>query len=164
MIYIALIDSRRLRILREDPDGVLIEQQTTEDREAVAHERDLRADRAGRVVNAAAGARVALTPKTSSRSIALQRWLKSIGMQLLELIGSANDGIVLVASARLLGLLRVNLPVEVRRAVLAEVPRDLVKQGAVALEARLRPTLLKVRAANLHAARLRKTAGLARGD
>jgi protein required for attachment to host cells len=164
MIYIVLIDSRRLRILREDPDGVLVEQLTTEDRDAVAHERDLRSDRAGRVVNAAAGARVTLGPRSSSRSIAVQRWLKSIGVQLRELIQSANDGIVLVASARLLGLLRVNLPVEVRRAVVAEVTRDLAKQGVVALEKRLRPTLLKVRATKLRAVELGIKPRVALGD
>jgi protein required for attachment to host cells len=116
MLHVVLLDNRRLRILRRDPDDALIEMYAVEDPEAVAHERDLRADRPGRTVNAASGSRVALQPKHSARSISLQRWLKTVGMKLSAFLAEGqSDGLVLVASARLLGLLKAALPTEVRR-------------------------------------------------
>jgi protein required for attachment to host cells len=162
MLHVVLLDNRRLRILRRDPDDTLIETYAVEDPEAVAHERDLRADRPGRAVNAASGSRVALQPKHSARSISLQRWLRTVGAKLSAFLAEGqSDGLVLVASARLLGLLKVALPTEVRRKVLAELARDLAKQTSASLEKRLRPTLqeasirLRERPALLHSERFR---------
>ena len=146
MLHIVLADTRSLRILGLTAEGALIEVTAIADAEAAAHERDLGTDRPGRVVNAAAGSRVSLSARHTARAVALQRWLKTIGRQLHDLVSVGQcDGIVLVASSRLLGLLRIALPGEVRRMTLVEVPRDLVKQKARVLEERLRPALMQAR-------------------
>lgn len=142
MLHVVLVDNRRLRILEVTPDGALVETYAMTDPEALERERDLRSDRPGRVVNVAAGSRVAYEPKHAARSISLQRWLKSIGLKLAATLADGHsDGIVLIASSRLLGILRVSLPKEVRRKVLIEVARDLAKQTPTTLVKRLQPTL-----------------------
>lgn len=144
MLHVVLIDSKRLRVLRDDPDGALVEVLAAEDSQAVPHERDLRADRPGRTINAAAGSHVAFSSRHTARSLSLQGWLKATGVTLRDLIaGGQCSGIVMVASSRLLGLLRVTLPIEVRRQVLVEVARDLAKQSPATLQKRLRPELLE---------------------
>ena len=140
MLHIVLIDNKRLRVLQRDAQGRLTEIYASENRESVAHERDARADRAGRVVNASSGARVTLDPRSTARSLSLQRWIKTIGIELQEPLAEST-GYVLVASTRLLGLLRVSLPMALRRKLLVEVGRDLTKQTPAALEKRLRSEL-----------------------
>lgn len=138
MTHVVLIDRRHLRVLRLESSGALIETYAVEDPNAAAHERDLRADRPGRAVNTASGARVTLDPKHSAQSASLQRWLKSVGTVLVD---KHIDQIVLVASARLLALLRVSLPAQVRRQVLAEVARDLMKHSPQRLKKQLQAAL-----------------------
>lgn len=146
MIHVAIVDARRLRILEQDPDGALIETESLEDRAAFSHERDYVADRPGRMIKAVSGSHVALAPRHTAQSIALQRWLKLVGRQLRDVLEAGRcEGIVLVASSRLMGLLRVCLPPDVRRGVILEVKRDLAKQAPLTLEKRLRPALLEAR-------------------
>lgn len=142
MLHVVVVDQKHLCVLRVDPDGALIVVHATDDPNAAEHERDLRADRPGRMANTATHSRVSLEPKSSARSVSLHRWLKSIGMSLRSMLADGHsDGIVLVASARLLGLLRVAIPLEIRRKVLVEVPRDLGKHSPASLEKHLKPAL-----------------------
>lgn len=147
MLHVVVADKKHLCILRVDPDGALIVVHASEDPNAVEHERDLRADRPGRVFNAAARTRVSLAQKSSARALAVQRWLKSIGLTLRSMLANGHsDGIILVASARLLGPLRVAIPLEVRRKVLVEVARDLGKHSPASLWKHLQPALREAQA------------------
>jgi protein required for attachment to host cells len=142
MLHLIVADSKVARILGVDFDGALIEMTQLVNESAVAHERDLVTDRPGRMIAPGSGARVSLAPKTSARATSLQRWLKSVAAQLRAFVASSSsEGLVLVASPRLLALLRSVLPAEVKKQVLLEIPRDLAKQSLTSIQKRLTPTL-----------------------
>jgi protein required for attachment to host cells len=142
MLHLVIIDSKVARILALDFHGTLMEVDELRNASAVAHESDLVSDRPGRVINGASGSHVALASKQSPRATSLQRWLNGVATHLrMFSASSSSEGLVLVASPRLLASLRRALSAEVGRRVLLEIPRDLAKHPLPALQRRLVPTL-----------------------
>lgn len=143
MMHALVADTRSIRIFEASGRaGAPWEVAVLRNAAAGHHERDLVSDRPGRVINSASGRHQAYEPKASAKHHATQVWLKEIGPSLRELIESRHsDGLVLVASPRMLGSLRKTLPASVRKLVASEITLDLTNASLADLKRRLRPAM-----------------------
>ncbi len=116
------------------------------DPEARLHERDLVSDRPGRVFDHAApqgGRRGAVAHHaTGGERTAHRRTAESFARRIALELQSAHrqgqfDRVVLMADPRFLGMLRQELPEQLERCVVAQVPKDLVHQGEDEVRAHL---------------------------
>jgi protein required for attachment to host cells len=146
MIHILVADMRTVRVFQASASPrSFSEVAVFRNSAAGQHERDLLADRPGRVINAAARRHQAYEPKTSARQHSMHMWLRQIGPTMRDLLESRKaEGLVLVAAPRLLAELRKCLPSQLRRQVRGELPLDLARQSPAALRARLQPALREV--------------------
>jgi hypothetical protein len=160
MFHIVIVDGKRVRVLEETaPEGRLHELAVLNNPEASGHERDLVADRPGRTASSASGARQAYVPRVSARRLALERWMNLAAKQLSGLLTSRrSDGYLLVATPRLLSLVRAAAPARTARLAYAELSRDLAKLPPRELRRRVQPGLQELRRL-----RARARAGTARG-
>ena len=143
MIHALVADTRSIRIF-EAATRTTAPWEVAVLRNAAAgsHERDLISDRPGRVINSASGRHQAYERKASAKQHAMQVWLRQIGPSLRELMEArGSDGVVLVASPRLLGDLRKSLPPSIRKLVAGEMPLDLTNASVADLKKRLRPAM-----------------------
>lgn len=161
MFHIIVADQKVLRVFEQgDADGALRELTVLRNPEAVAHERDLVADRPGRVASSASGSRQTYTPRVSARDIALQRWLKLASRQAATLLAARrSEGCVLAAAPRLLGELRATLPSTMTRRAIVELPRDLAKAPVRDVQRRAQASVQELRTA-----RARVRSGTARSS
>lgn len=143
MIHALVADTRSIRVFEASSRAAPpAEVAVLRNPDAGHHERDLVSDRPGRVINRASGGHQAYEPKASAMQHAMQVWLKQIGPSLRELIESRrSDGLVLVASPRMLANLRRSLPASMRKRVAGEMPLDLAHSSAANLRKRLGPAM-----------------------
>jgi protein required for attachment to host cells len=142
MIHALVADRRTIRVFETSGGAAPSEVAVLRNPAAVRHERDLVSDRPGRVINRASGAHQAYEPKRSAAEHAMQLWLKQVGPSIRELVQSRrSDGLVLVASPRMLPHLRMSLPGGIRKLVAREMPFDLTHASAADLKRRLRPVM-----------------------
>lgn len=143
MIHALVADTRSIRVF-EASDRASAPSEVAVLRNPVAgrHERDLVSDRPGRIINSACGVHQAYEPKRSAAEHAMQVWLKQVAPSIRELVQSRRtDGLVLVASPRILAHLRRSLPASVRKLVAGEIRLDLAHASAADLKRRLRPAI-----------------------
>jgi protein required for attachment to host cells len=147
MFHVIVADAKTVRVFESEAENRgLGELAVFHNPDAKAHERDLVADRPGRIASSANKARQAYAPKASARQYALERWLKLIGAQLRSLLAARrSEGVALVAAPRLLAQLRDALPARVSDLPRVELSRDLAKQPLASLERRTQPTLRELR-------------------
>jgi protein required for attachment to host cells len=114
--------------------------------DARLHERDLVSDRPGRVFDRATppgGRRGAVSHHaTGGERTAHRRTAEGFARRIaLELQSALREGqfdrVVLMANPRFLGMLRQELPEQLERCVVAQVPKDLVHQGEHEVSAHL---------------------------
>jgi protein required for attachment to host cells len=142
MIHALIADRRTIRVFETSGGAAPSEVAVLRNPTAARHERDLVSDRPGRVINRASGAHQAYEPKKSAAEHAMQVWLRQVGPSIRELVQSRRtDGLVLVASSRMLPHLRRSLPVDIRRLVAREMSVDLTHASAADLKRRLRPVM-----------------------
>ena len=143
MIHALVADTRSIRVFEASSRAAApAEVAVLRNPDAGRHERDLVSDRPGRVINGASGRHQVYQPKASAMQHAMQVWLKQIGPSLRELIESRrSDGLVLVASPRMLANLGRSLPASFRKLVASEMPLDLAHASAADLKRRLRPAM-----------------------
>lgn len=147
MIHVLVADSRTLRVFEVQSDsrdrpGNLTEIVDFRNAAAGHHERDLVSDRAGRVMHGTARMRQSYEPRVQPKRHSMQLWLGATLRALPEVLEPRNsDGLVLVASPRLLAELRKQMPARLRKRVVGELPRDLARQSPATLKLRLQPSL-----------------------
>jgi protein required for attachment to host cells len=143
MIHALVADTRSIRVFEAFGRAAApAEVAVLRNPDAGRHERDLVSDRPGRVINSASGGHQAYERRTSAKQRAMQVWLKQIGPSLRELIESRHsEGLVLVASPRMLANLRRGLPASIRKLVAGEMPLDLSHASTIDLKRRLRPAM-----------------------
>jgi protein required for attachment to host cells len=144
MIHALVADQRSIRVFETaDRAGAPREVAVLRNPDAGRHERDLRSDRPGRVINSASRRHQAYQPKTDAMQHAMHVWLKQIGPSLCELIEARHgEAVVLVAAPRMLANLRRSLPADLRRRVAGEMPLDLAHSSVADLKKRLGPALV----------------------
>lgn len=102
---------------------------------ARAHEQDLVSDRPGRMVDRGLGHTVSFGNQHSARETALDRHARRIARRIGGLGAQEQDSrLVLIASGRLLGLIRAQLSAASARRLVAEIPRDLTHLNMHELE------------------------------
>jgi protein required for attachment to host cells len=143
MIHVLVADSRTIRVFEAGPQGDRLDELVAfRNPLAGRHERDLEADRPGRVIGGTSGVHHSYEPSVGAREHARRRWLRSLGPSLQAFLAArGNTGLVLVAAPRTLAQLHVNLPASVRNRIKAELSRDLGGQPHDVLIKRLQPTL-----------------------
>lgn len=106
-----------------------------EDANARLHDRDLKSDRPGRVFDHAAAAHgrrgASAHHATGGERTPRRHEAESFAARIASELERAHragdfDGVVVMAGPMFLGLLRSALPADLRKAVLAEVPKDLI--------------------------------------
>lgn len=146
MIHVLVADSRLLRVFEARPPECRLEEIADFRNYATGrHERDLSSDRPGRVIGGTSGIHHSYEPAVRASVYSKQRWLKSLCEPLRELLTDHRaDQLMLVAAPRTLSALRASLPVELRKRVVLELPRDLSGHARGALIKRLQPTLRSI--------------------
>ena len=110
---------------------------------AKLHERDLVSSKPGRSFNRNSGGRQTFAPHASEKQHLTHRWLAGVAKSLQPLLDSRDSqGLVLVASPRLLAEFRPLLPKAVQSKVLGEYARNLAGLPVATLTQRLRPTVV----------------------
>ncbi len=110
---------------------------------AKLHERDLVSSKPGRSFNRNSGGRQTFAPHATEKQHLTHRWLGGVAQALQPLLRSRDsEGLILVASPRLLAEFRPLLPKALRAKVLVEYARNLAGLPIATLTQRLRPTVL----------------------
>jgi protein required for attachment to host cells len=142
ILYALVADSHVLRVLRHDPDARALDELVTYYNAAARlHERELGSDRPGRVVNGPAGIRQSYTSPSRAGESSLRRWLRELTRRELLSVCGRGDGLVLVSNAHVLSQLRAGVSTPQYPPILAELPRNLVRQDLTELRKRLAPAL-----------------------
>lgn len=144
VLHIVVADSHVVRLLRcELGAGDLEEVLTFYNSEARLAERELVSDRAGRVMNRPAGVHQAYTPRLTAAQRSLGRWLTHLMRRELRHVIDRyhSDGLVLVATARVLSRLRAGLVSKEYPPVVGHLTRNLVQCSVDDLKKRLQPRL-----------------------
>jgi protein required for attachment to host cells len=139
-------DSRHAKVFElSGPEQVLKPIETVLNEHTEKHNRDLGADAPGRMLvrigapNDGLGARsIAFQPRRSHKQHATERFARELAARVSTAARENNgDGVLLVASPRLLAELHSHLPRETRRRVVGELARDLVDLPATELRRRV---------------------------
>jgi protein required for attachment to host cells len=102
--------------------------------EAARHERDLGSGPPGRVGNRTTGVRHALQARQSQKQHVTERFVRRLARAAgVDARSPGIDGLVLVASPRLLSAVKSQLPKSARSRVIGEVRRNLVDAPTVEL-------------------------------
>jgi len=106
--------------------------------EGAAHARDLISDAPGRVHDRNGPARHAMEPETGVKEEERRRFVK----ELVERLNSAYlqgkfDQLVLLAAPAVLGVIRKTLKGGLEKAVVKEIPKDVIGQGMDKIQAQL---------------------------
>jgi hypothetical protein len=110
--------------------------------EARLHERELVADRRGRMINSAAGIHQAYAPAVDPAESSLRRWLRQVVRdELRSLISGPRNGVFLVATGRVLSQLRAELAHGGLPPILGELPRNFGRRSVAELQRRLLPAM-----------------------
>jgi hypothetical protein len=89
-LYVLVADSHVVRVLRYEPKGALEELVVACNSDARLHDRDLAADRSGRVINGAAGIHQTYAPAVNAAEYSLRRWLRALARGELRSIVSGS--------------------------------------------------------------------------
>ena len=119
--------------------GNLVLVDTLTHEEGMAHARDLISDAPGRVHDRMGSARHSMEPDTGVKEESRRRFVKKI----VELLESANfrgdyDRLVLLAAPAMLGVIRKTLTSKLTKAVIKEIPKDVIGQDLGKIQAQLR--------------------------
>ena len=119
--------------------GNLVLVDTLTHEEGAARARDLTSDAPGRVHDRMGSARHSMEPDTGVKEESRRRFVKKI----VELLESANfrgdyDRLVLLAAPAMLGVIRKTLTSKLTKAVIKEIPKDVIGQDLGKIQAQLR--------------------------
>ena len=119
--------------------GNLVLVDTLTHEEGAARARDLNSDAPGRVHDRMGSARHSMEPDTGVKEESRRRFVKKI----VELLESANfrgdyDRLVLLAAPAMLGVIRKTLTSKLTKAVIKEIPKDVIGQDLDKIQAQLR--------------------------
>jgi len=114
----------------------LVQSLTHED--GAAHARDLTSDAPGRVHDRMGSARHSMEPDTGVKEEQRRRFVKEVvdRLQAARLKGRF-DQLVLLAAPAVLGVIRKTLAGDLERAVIREIPKDVIGQGLDKIELQL---------------------------
>lgn len=107
--------------------------------EGAIHARDLVSDAPGRVHDRMGSARHSMEPNTSVKEEGLRRFVKEI-VEFLEAAYLKNDfsQLVILAAPAVLGVIRKSLTSGLARAVVKEIPKDVVGQDVDKIQIQLK--------------------------
>ena len=106
--------------------------------EATAHPRDLVSDAPGRAFDSQGQGRHAMEPNTGVKEEQRRRFVK----EMVERLQAARvkgdlDQLVLLAAPAVLGVIRKTLNPDLQKAVVKEIPKDLIGQGVDQIQSQL---------------------------
>ena len=106
--------------------------------EGAAHARDLTSDAPGRVHDRMGSARHSMEPDTGVKEEERRRFVK----EMVDRLKAAHlrgdfDQLVLLAAPAVLGIIRKTLTGELAKAVVKEIPKDVIGQGMDKIQAQL---------------------------
>lgn len=112
---------------------------TLSNEEGAAHARDLISDAPGRVHDRMGSARHSMEPDTGVKEESRRRFVK----QMVERLESAHfrgdfDRLVLLAAPAVLGVIRKTLTSNLTKAVIKEIPKDVIGQDLDKIQSQLR--------------------------
>jgi protein required for attachment to host cells len=112
---------------------------TLTNEEGAAHSRDLVSDAPGRVHDRMGSARHSMEPDTGVKEESRRRFVK----QMVERLESAHlrgefDRLVLLAAPAVLGVIRKTLTSNLTKAVIKEIPKDVIGQDLDKIQSQLR--------------------------
>ena len=107
-------------------------------KEATAHPRDLVSDAPGRAFDSQGQGRHAMEPNTGVKEEQRRRFVK----EMVERLQAARvkgdiDQLVLLAAPAVLGVIRKTLNPDLQKAVVKEIPKDLIGQGVDQIQSQL---------------------------
>jgi protein required for attachment to host cells len=115
------------------PDGPLLQQGEIANESASLKEQDLETDRPGRRFGSG-GHHHGVDGERSTRQHELALFARKVALRIdQDRMAKAFDKLVIVASPKVLGLLRQSLPAPVQSFIAAEVPKDLAHHGDEAI-------------------------------
>jgi protein required for attachment to host cells len=119
--------------------GNLMLVETLTHKEGAAHARDLTSDAPGRVHDRTGTARHSMEPSTGVKEEGRRRFVK----EMTERLESAHlrgdfDQLVVLAAPAVLGVIRKSLTSRLTRAVVKEIPKDVIGQSTDKIETQLR--------------------------
>ncbi len=119
--------------------GTLMLTDTLTNEEGAAHSRDLVSDAPGRVHDRMGSARHSMEPDTGVKEESRRRFVK----QMVERLESAHlrgefDRLVLLAAPAVLGVIRKTLTSNLTKAVIKEIPKDVIGQDLDKIQSQLR--------------------------
>lgn len=129
--------SRARLFIRDRVRKVFRELEDLANPEARLHEQDLVSDRPGRSFDSKGDNRHAMEMKTGPAKQVAIRFAKDICKR-LEAMRSDYEKLILVAPPQFLGLLRDNLPDTLKKEVVREIDKDLVRKDTREIEKYLR--------------------------
>ncbi len=95
-----------------------------------AHPRDLLSDAPGRAFDHFGSARHSMEPHTGVKQEQRRRFVKKMVERLEEAHLKGNfDQLILLAAPAVLGVIRKTLPADLVKAVIKEIPKDVIGQG-----------------------------------
>lgn len=128
-------DSSRARIMEtRNPFGGLREIATNDHEQSRMHQQGLLTDAPGRAFDRAGPGRHAMDREVTPKKQEAVVFARELARRLAEAESSGRyQRLVIVAAPRFLGHLRACLPDRVKRRVVTELPKDLVKQDVATL-------------------------------
>lgn len=138
-IWILVADQAEARFYATDRvAGKLTLVNVMTNKEGAAHARDLTSDAPGRVHDRRGSARHSMEPDTGVKEEGRRRFVK----QIVERLESAHlrgdfERLVLLAAPAVLGVIRKTLSTELARAVVKEIPKDVIGQSLQKIQTQL---------------------------
>lgn len=112
--------------------------QTLTHEDGTAHARDLTSDAPGRVHDRIGSARHSMEPDTGVKEEQRRRFVKELADQLQAAhLKHKFDQLVLLAAPAVLGVIRKTLTADLERAVIREIPKDVIGHGLDKIELQL---------------------------
>jgi protein required for attachment to host cells len=107
--------------------------------EGAAHARDLVTDVPGRVHDRMGSARHGMEPSTGVKEESLRKFVKEMtGLLEKAHLNNRFDQLVILAAPTVLGVIRKNLTDGLTRAVVKEIPKDVIGQGMDNIQTQLK--------------------------
>lgn len=138
-IWILVADQAEARFYATDRvAGNLTLLNVMSNEEGAAHARDLTSDAPGRVHDRRGSARHSMEPDTGVKQEGRRRFVK----QIVERLESAHlrgdfERLVLLAAPAVLGVIRKTLSTELARAVVKEIPKEVIGQSLQKIQTQL---------------------------
>lgn len=142
-LWVVVADGSRGKIyVQEQVDSELVEKQDIVHPDSRLHDRDLTSDRAGSDGGAVGQGPHVMDTRTEAHKHELATFAREINQQ-LEAGRSQNafDRLVLMAPPTFLGMLRSSMKDEVKKRVVGELDKELVKQSAREIQDHLKQAL-----------------------